>query len=215
MAARVLVCDDHRMFGEALTTVLQADGLEVALAVSPDEAVVISASFRPDVCVMDLRFPGPVDGCEGARRLKELHPDVRILLLSAALDEGSVRRAVEVGVAGFARKDQRVDEIRAAVQRLLAGEVVIDPDLLRSAVAGPPSRETDVRRLARFLTPREREVLARLVRGQSARLMADEMHVSYSTVRTHVQNVLSKLGVHSRLEAAAFAVAHQIVGIDE
>lgn len=213
--SRILICDDHRMFAEALMTILQADGMDVAIATSPGEAVAVSRSFHPDVCVMDLHFPGNVDGAEAARQLKEQESETQILLLSASLDHASVRRAVAAGAAGFARKDQRVDEIRLAVNRLLAGEVVIDPQLLRSAVSEPRPRESEVRRLAKFLTPREREVLQRLVQGQSARTMAEQMHVSYSTARTHIQSVLSKLGVHSRLEAAAFAVANRLIDIEE
>jgi two-component system nitrate/nitrite response regulator NarL len=201
------------MFADALKVVLESAGYDVVAAASPQEAAVYADRTSPEVCLMDLTFPGQTDGVEGARMLRERHPECHVIMLSAGLHPEAVRRALAAGVSGFLRKDQDVDDIMSAVRRVTDGDVVIDAGLLRSAIGEPPAQEPDAARLLQFLTARERDVLVRLVRGQNARVMAEEMHVSYSTARTHIQSVLSKLGVHSRLEAAALAVANGLVDI--
>jgi DNA-binding NarL/FixJ family response regulator len=201
------------MFADALKVVLESAGYDVVSVTSPQEATVYADLTPPDVCLMDLTFPGPTDGVEAARLLRESHPDCHVILLSAALQRDAVRRGLAAGISGFLRKDQDVDDIMSAVRRVAEGDVVIDAGLLRAAMSEPRQQEPDATRLLQFLTTRERDVLERLVRGQNARVMAEEMHVSYSTARTHIQSVLSKLGVHSRLEAAALAVANGLVDV--
>ena len=204
---KVLVCDDHMLLAEALASVLRRRGDAVTVTNDPHQAVVLAEQIVPDVCLMDRSFPNG-DGIDAARELARVVPATRVLMLSGHTDPAVVRAALEVGVSGFLRKDEAMGAILEAVDAVVRGEVVIDPSLLR-----PPARQP-----ADFvfsLTTREQEVLQRIVDGQSTRSLAAAMNVSYSTARTHTQNLLDKLGVHTQLQAAAFAVRHGLVAPSE
>lgn len=209
----VIICDDHQLFGESLAVVLQERGHAVdAVTTSPDEALAAVRAHDPELCIMDLSFPGAAhDGVEGARRVREESPGTAVVLLTASGDPAVFARAIAVGVTGFARKDQDVQDVLDTIERVAEGQVVIDPDLLRAAVLTPRRMQSDAERLASFLTPRERQVLELLTQGYTTSRIAKETGVAHSTARTHIQNLLVKLGVHSRLEASAFAVANELV----
>jgi DNA-binding NarL/FixJ family response regulator len=200
----LLLCDDHLLLTEALAVALAKRGFtDVEVAGSPDAALAVIRRKPIDVCLMDLQFPDG-DGLAAARELRELRPQTRVVILSAFADSAVVAVGVEAGVAGFCRKDMGVDGIIKAVEQVHAGQVFIDAALLRGTVT--PMRERDPTRLmARYLTRRELEVLARLAAGETTVGIATAMGVSRSTARTHVQTVLTKLGVHSRLEAVVVA----------
>jgi len=209
----IIICDDHQLFGESLAVVLQERGHDVdAVTTSPDDALEAVRRHDPELCIMDLSFPGALhDGVEAARRVREERPGTAVVLLTASGDPTVFARAISVGVTGFARKDQDVEGVLDTIERVADGQVVIDPELLRAAVAAPRRAQSDAERLASFLTPRERQVLELLTLGHSTSRIAKETGVAHSTARTHIQNLLVKLGVHSRLEASAFAVAHDLV----
>ncbi len=202
-AVKVLVCDDHILLAEALASVLRRRGDVVTVTVDPRQAVLIAEEIAPDVCLMDRYFPDG-DGVAAARELAQVVPATRVLMLSGHADPVVVREALEAGVSGFLRKEEAMGTILEAVDAVVRGDIVIDPSLLR-----PPIRQPAA--LVSPLTAREREVLQRIVDGQSTRGLAAAMNVSYSTARTHTQNLLDKLGVHTQLEAAAFAVRHGLV----
>ena len=125
-------------------------------------------------------------------------------MVSATDDPAIVSAALDLGVAGFTRKDQRIDGIVQILERVAQGEVAVDPELLRAAVRHLKAPDVDqAERTLRYLTPREREVLRRIVEGESTKQIARAMDIAQSTARTHVQNVLVKLGAHSRVEASA------------
>lgn len=212
---RVIICDDHQLFGESLAVVLQERGYPVdAVTTSPEEALAAVRRQAPDLCIMDLSFPEPSpDGVEAARRVKEVSPDTAVVLLTASGDSDAFARAIAVGVTGFARKDQDVAGVLDTIERVADGQVVIDPELLRAAVTVRKRAASDAERLASFLTPRERQVLELLTLGYTTSRIAKETGVAHSTARTHIQNLLVKLGVHSRLEASAFAVANDLVPV--
>jgi two-component system nitrate/nitrite response regulator NarL len=201
---RLVLCDDHVLLLDALESVLARHGHEVVAAVTtPDAALEAVREHRPDVLLLDAYFPEG-SGVAAIPQLVEASPGTRIVVLSAAAEPRMVSSAVEAGAVGFARKDRGLDGILRALERVLQGELVIDTELLREVVARPPhDSPEDTQWRARFLTAREREVLDRLLAGQSTADMAREMGIARSTARTHVQNVLQKLGVHSRLQAAA------------
>jgi two-component system nitrate/nitrite response regulator NarL len=214
-AVHVIICDDHQLFGESLAVVLQERGYAVdAVTTSPDEALHVVREQTPELCIMDLNFPDPThDGVEAARRVKEESPDTAVVLLTASGDAAAFARAISAGVTGFARKDQDVEGVLDTIERVAEGQVVIDPELLRAAVSVRKRTPSDAERLASFLTPRERQVLELLTLGYTTSRIAKETGVAHSTARTHIQNLLVKLGVHSRLEASAFAVANDLVPI--
>ena len=228
----VLVCDDHAVFGESLALVLGRANYHVtAVTRSIDEALTVLRRFAVDVCLLDVMFARadgapdaavPVGADAGAvaartpgtlRRLPEMRaaaPSARFVLLSGHLTRELVEDARMAGVRGFAHKGCHIGEIVSTIARVHAGEVVID-SRVSAARTRPVEAPSETQRLAGFLTPREREVLGQLVLGADTTTLAKTLGVSWTTARSHIQSVLTKLGMHSRLEAATSAVRHGIV----
>lgn len=206
---RLIVCDDHRILVEALAVALQARGHDVETATTPEECLKAVANTQPDVCLLDLYLPGREDGLETARTILADHPATQVLILTGLTDPLVVSEAIDLGVAGVIRKDQTVDKIAAALSQVAAGGSAFQADVVRDVVGCLTSQQ----RMQPWdhLTARELEVLRRIVSGESTKQMARSMHVAASTVRTYVQNMMNKLGVHSRLEASAIAVRAQLV----
>jgi two-component system nitrate/nitrite response regulator NarL len=209
---RVLICDDHAVFADSLALVLADAGhTVVGVTYSPDEALTVLRARPADVCMIDLRFPaGSVVG-----RLAELRaaaPATRFVVVSGFVDQQTVDTGLRAGVHGFAHKGQQAKEILALLNRVHAGEQVVDRglDLHRTA----PRPRSQAHRVAQFLTPREREVLTRLARGESTTTLAKAMGVTRSTARSHVQSVLTKLGVHSQREAVIEAARYGLVSVE-
>ncbi|MGZ4619240.1 MAG: response regulator [Frankiaceae bacterium] len=203
MKPSLLLCDDHVLLSEAVATTLARRGFaDIELAASPDQALTLLRRKHRDVVVMDLAFPDG-DGLAAAREIHVQHPDTQVVLLSAFADPGIVAAGFDVGIAGFCRKDMGIAGIARAIEQVHTGEVFVDAALLRRTVKEKAREESA--HLARYLTRRELEVLARLTAGETTDKIAEVMGVTRSTARTHVQNVLTKLGVHSRLEAVVVA----------
>ena len=215
---KVLVCDDHAVFGESLALVLHRAGYQVAgVTKSPDEAISALRRSDVDVCVLDLMYAGSQNRSDTngqtIGRFPELHaanPSTRFVLLSGHLTREVIANARAAGVRGFAHKGCHVGEIVSTIARVHAGEEVLDTTAA-SQPHRPAEPQSDVQRLAAFLTTREREVLSHLVSGADTTTMAKAMGVSWTTARSHIQSVLTKLGVHSRLEAVTSAVRHGVV----
>ena len=199
---KILLCDDHLLLAEALEALLKIAGHEVIVTSHPERAVALAAHEAPDVCVLDLGFPDG-DGLDLLRAFRETSPDSKVVVLSGQREPDLVRAAIDLGARGYLCKDVGVVEVVRAVDQVLDGEVVIDPLVAQSLTQRRRHRSDDIEWLISFLTQREREVLRRIVTGQSTEEMARDMAVTRSTARTHVQNVLQKLGVHSRLQAVA------------
>jgi two-component system, NarL family, nitrate/nitrite response regulator NarL len=207
--SRVLLCDDHQIFADALAMALTARGEEVvAVTRTVPEALAQTAARRPDLVLMDLHFADGPEGMAGVRTLAERPSAPRILLLSGAVDGRVLAEAVAAGADGVVSKGEPLHVLMTAVQRVAAGEFYADAGLLRDSLRPQPAELDQVQLSAQFLTPREREVLGRLVQGSSTQELAEAMGVGVATVRSHVQAMLSKLGVRSRLEAVTLAVAH-------
>jgi two-component system nitrate/nitrite response regulator NarL len=205
---RLVLCDDNRIFCEALAVALEARGHRaLAIATTADESVAAVARYQPDACLLDLRFHSGGAGLGAARMIRDRYPETAVLVVSGRPDKATFLAAKKIGVAGVFGKDQELDRIAAALDVIAAS---------RSAAAGPPEPgvppDND---LLAGLTPRETEVLRRITAGQGTRKMAAEMNVTTETLRTYVKNVLAKLGAHSRLEAAALASKLALPGRDE
>jgi two-component system, NarL family, nitrate/nitrite response regulator NarL len=202
----VVICDDHRLFSDALAKVLTARSWNIiTCAVDPAHAVAAVAREPAEACLMDLTFPNGDTGIEGIESVHAASPNTRVIVLTATSDPNLIMRAVEAGADAILFKDDDIDHIVDVVER---GDHEMSHSALKYAEkasphAGPANGADD---LARFLTDREREVLDRLAHGESGKQLARNMGIAYSTARTHIQSVLAKLGVHSRLEAVAFAV---------
>jgi two-component system nitrate/nitrite response regulator NarL len=206
---RLVLCDDNRILCEALGVALEARGhLVMATAVTTVKAIAAVATHRPDACVLDLRFPTPPDGFDAARVIRQHYSQTAVLVLSARADYATLAEARRIGVAGFLRKDQSVDVIARALDVIASGGVIIGPGPGRLVRPGG----TRPLRPAPELTSREKEVLRRIVAGQSTRQMSREMNLATSTLRTYVRNLLAKLGAHTRLEAAVLATRGDLLG---
>jgi two-component system nitrate/nitrite response regulator NarL len=201
----LFVCDDHRLFAESLTHLLEARGHRVMWADRPEQAAHAAATEEIDVFLMDLHFPSG-DSVDAIREIRSLAPLSRILVLSACSDPVLISRAIAAGAAGVAAKDDGVDQILRIIENVRLGDAVVSSDTLHAIVRSVRDARQGDQRLD-GLTAREREVLDHLVRGQATTLLAKNLGVTYSTARTHIQNVLSKLAVHSRLEAVALVVS--------
>lgn len=201
---RLVIADDHRLLLDALTTALRGHGCEVVEAVtSPAHALAAVMRHHPDICLLDVRFPDG-SGLAAAREIVDLAPSTRVVLFTGQDDPAAVLEGVDIGAVGYLRKDQGIDGVVATLRRVMAGETVVDGTLLRAAIREEAARTRRRRETPlSHLTARERQVLRLLGEGLGTPEIATTMHISRSTARTHVQNVLSKLGVHSRLQAVA------------
>ena len=210
---RVVLCDDHRLVAQALSIVIELES-DLEMACPPvecgEEAVVACSAHRPDVVLMDTALAGAIDAIEAARRIKETCRPTQVLMMATALPEPALLvRAAEAGAVGFVDKKGDVAKFREAVQAAARGEMLIDPAALAWSLQ-QAAREREARRYLdealHRLTAREREVLELLQHGLGRDDIAGELHISRATARTHIQNILCKLGVHSKLEAVTFAV---------
>jgi DNA-binding NarL/FixJ family response regulator len=211
---KVLVVDDHVLFTDAIVPVLAGmEEMEVlGVARSGREALELARRDPPDVVMLDLGLPD-MAGIEIGRRLLEESPDLTILALTGRRDTQAVTEAMAAGFAGYLTKDTPLPSFAPRIRSALRGETVVPPRLdTRRAVTRTPEDESAAL-LAGQLTPREREVLSLLVEGSDNAEIARRLMVSANTVRTHVQSILTKLGVRNRLQAAAFAVRHQVVEV--
>ena len=207
---RVLVVDDHRIVREGLRAYLgliddiemvgeAADGRGALDALARAKA----GSGLPDVVLMDLLME-PMDGIAATAAIKERYPEVEVVAVTSFIEEDKVHAALEAGAAGYLLKDAESEEIAAAIRSAQRGEVHLDPAVARQLTAslrrGPTEDPKDL------LTDREHEILLLVARGQANKEIAAELVISERTVRTHVRNILSKLGLSSRTQAGLWAV---------
>ncbi|MDN3351848.1 response regulator transcription factor [Actinomadura sp. DC4] len=207
---RVVICDDHAVFADSLAMVLRESGHDViGVTYSPADALRLLGSAPADICLIDLQFPEG-SALDSLPALLRVAPATRFVVLSGSREPEVLAAALSAGVRGFAHKGQQADEIVAMLARVHAGDVVADPATGSRMPLRPPS---EAQRLARYLTPREREVLTRLVRGENTATLARTMEITRSTARSHVQSVLTKLGVHSQREAVIAAARYGLVSV--
>ena len=209
---RIAICDDHRLFVDALAMVLRGRGWEIMCAGQPCDVVSIVRETDVDVCLMDLLFPDGMLGLDAISQVREASPHTQVVVLTGMSDAKTLAKAVASGAAGIAFKDDDIDQIVKVVERVCEGEAVSRRPTPTPS-ARTESRSHSAGGLGYFLTPRECETLERLARGETGPQLAKNMAISTATARTHVQNVLTKLGVHSRLEAVAFAVANDLIRV--
>jgi two-component system nitrate/nitrite response regulator NarL len=199
---RIVICDDHTLLAESLAVAFTGLGHEVvAVGTRPAQAVAAVAEHEPDVCLLDVSFPEG-SSVEVLDLLAAASPRTSVVLMSAWTERETVAAALRQGASGFVGKEQPVREIAAAMERAHAGLVAVDPALLHRGQDDDPLWQL------RFLTDREWDVMRCIMDGLTTAEMARQLGVRRSTARTHVQNLLTKLGVHSRLKAAALMTAH-------
>lgn len=216
-AIQVLVVDDHLMFAEAIQLLLaKAEGIRIVGTVGTgEEAVDLASTTCPDVVLMDLDLPG-IDGIEATRQLRSVCPETHVVVVTAFQQGLVMARAVEAGAVGFVPKTRATDDLIDVIRRAAAGEMVLPSgnvaEVLTSLQRAAASR-SDAARLLGQLTSRELDILQMIAQGLSTADIAKDLFISPFTVQSHVKNILSKLGVHSKLEAVTFALRHGVVRV--
>lgn len=209
---KILIVDDHRTFAEALEVSLDKEKDLRVVEVVTDGSAAIDAviNHRPDVVILDLTMPG-MDGIEVTRRIKDTDPEAQVLVLSGHEGEFLMARAMQAGASGFLSKTEGVTDVARSVRLAHRGEPVHDQEEVERALRRlRHRREQDSSAKQRLdrLTPREIQILQRMAGGRSGEQIAQELGISPNTLRTHTQNILTKLGVHSKLEALVLAIRH-------
>ncbi len=211
---RVLVVDDHELFSDALSLLLgRQPELELAGAVSDaEEALERARELQPDVVLMDLDLPG-MDGVEATRRMREVAPKAKVVIVTALSSPTLIAGALAAGACGYVPKTRAVDDLFDVVRRAAAGEIVMPasdlPLVLEQLRGGETPRPVAELALGR-LTARETEILRALAAGESTGSIATMLGISPLTVQSHVKSILAKLGVHSKIEAVTLAWRHGI-----
>ena len=212
---RLLLVDDHAIVREGLRTLLgEVPDIEL-VGEAPDgpAAITLAGSLRPDVVLLDLLMPG-MTGIEVARHILAQQPECRIIVLTSFADDQNVVAAMQAGVAGYLLKDVLQADLVKGIRQAAQGEPVLHPEAQRKLVEHltRPARGQDEQSELEQLTERERDVLALVARGMSNRQIADELHITEGTVKGHVSNVLSKLHLQDRTQAALYAVRRGLGG---
>ena len=210
---RVFLVDDHavvrrgmRAFFEMLDDIeIHGEAADGQAALDQLEAMAVRGEL-PDVVLMDLLMPR-LDGIGATKAIKERHPGIEVVVLTSFSEAERVHVALEAGAAGYLLKDAEADEVGAAVRAAKRGQVHLDPAVARKLTRSLVAPQ----RTATALTPREREILILVAHGKSNRDIADTLVISERTARTHVSNVLAKLGLASRTQAALWAIREGLV----
>ncbi|KIF73849.1 LuxR family transcriptional regulator [Streptomyces sp. 150FB] len=207
---RVLLVDDHQVVRRGLRTFLEVQGdIEVVgEAADGAEGVARAEELRPDVVLMDIKMPG-TDGIEALRKLRELANPAKVLIVTSFTEQRTVVPALRAGAAGYVYKDVDPEALAGAIRSVHAGHVLLQPEVANALLAqeapNGQGRNTS-------LTEREREVLSLIADGRSNREIARALVLSEKTVKTHVSNILMKLDLADRTQAALWAVRHGIAG---
>lgn len=205
---RVMLVDDHTMVRRGLATFLMVfDDLQLASeAENGETAVHLCAQIFPDVILMDMVMPG-MDGATATRLTRQKFPQVQVIALTSFKEGELIRNALEAGAIGYLLKDVSADELARAIRAAHIGRATLSPDAAQALVESanqPPMPGLD-------LTEREREVLTLMIEGLNNTQIAGRLTVSPSTIKSHVSNILTKLGVASRTEAVTLALRNRIV----
>ncbi len=211
---RVLLVDDHDLFRTGLRNLLEKQGLDiVGEAATGSEAVAHVDELSPDVVVMDLNMPG-MGGVEATRHIVEAAPLARVVMLTISDEDSDVTDAILAGACGYLLKDASIEELVAGIRAAARGEALISPHIAGKVLqrVRATSAHSGIEALIRTeLSEREIEVLKLIANGQDNALIAAELHISPKTVKNHISNILMKLQIDNRIQAAVYAVRSGIV----
>jgi DNA-binding NarL/FixJ family response regulator len=208
---KLLIADDHPVVREGLIAMIsrEPDFKVVAEASNGLEAVNKAAQFKPDVILMDLRMP-ELDGVEAIRQIAEAEPDTKFIILTTFSDDEYIFKGIEVGARAYLLKDAPREELFKAIRAVYQGESLIQPVVASKVLSrfAEMSRQTQA---PEILTERELEVLTLIAKGSANKEIAAELHISNSTVKTHIANIFQKLGTNDRTEAVTIALKKGII----
>jgi NarL family two-component system response regulator LiaR len=209
----VVLVDDHRIVRKGLQRVLESyeDIRVVGEAASGEELLQHIETWLPDVVVMDMLMPGGMDGVEATRRLRELAPNVRVVMLTSYADDVRVVAALRVGAIGYVRKEADPDLLISSIRAAARGQSLLDPAVANVLMHELMSGE----QRPAALTEREQAVLRQLALGQTNREIAETLVITEQTVKTHVGNILTKLQLAHRTQAAIYALKKGFITLDE
>jgi DNA-binding NarL/FixJ family response regulator len=210
----VLLVDDHDLFRSGLRNLLEERGVHVVgEAATGAEALKIVRENPPDVVIMDLNMPG-MTGVEATRRIAQIAPLTRVVVLTISDQDADVLNAILAGACGYLMKDASIDELIRGISSASVGESLISPHIaskvlqrVRSSTAQPDAEAT----IRAELSEREIEVLKLIANGKDNAMIAGELHISPKTVKNHISNILMKLQIDNRIQAAVYAVRSGIV----
>jgi DNA-binding NarL/FixJ family response regulator len=208
---RVLIVDDHAVVRTGLRTFfdLQPDIEVVGEAADGSEGVAMARRLEPDVVLMDLLMPN-MDGITAISRIKAERTETEIVTMTSFIEEEKVTSALEAGASGYVLKDAEAEEVAAAVRAAYAGEVHLDPAVARLLAQRMRTKKSPEDDLVEPLTDREKDVLRLLGQGMSNKEIGAALFITERTARTYVSNILGKLGLASRTQAALYAVEHKL-----
>ncbi len=213
-ALRVLIVDDHDLFRTGLRNLLEEQGVQiVGEAATGENAIRIVRELAPDVVVMDLNMPG-IGGVDATRHITSIAPLTRVVMLTISDQDSDVMDAILAGACGYLLKDSSIQELIAGIRAASLGESLISPTIASKvlqrlrASSRQPEIETTIRA---ELSDREIEVLKLIANGKDNAMIAGELHISPKTVKNHISNILMKLQIDNRIQAAVYAVRSGIV----
>jgi two-component system, NarL family, response regulator LiaR len=210
----VLLVDDHDLFRSGLRSLLEEQGLQVAGEADNGQAALrLVSELAPDVVVMDLNMPG-LTGVETTRQLTGIAPHTRVVVLTISVDDEDVMDAVMAGACGYLLKDSSIDELIAGIRAAAGGESLISPHIAAKLLQRLRAKTADVaaaRTIRTELSERELEVLRLIAIGKDNADIARELFISPKTVKNHISNILMKLQIENRIQAAVYAVRSGIV----
>jgi DNA-binding NarL/FixJ family response regulator len=212
MGIKILIADDHHIVRRGLVFFLrtQHDIEIIGEAANGREAAELAKTHKPDLILMDLLMP-EMDGIEATKIIKKEHPDIKVLMLTSFSDQDHVLPAMEAGASGYQLKDIEPDDLVVCIRRIMAGENQLHPKATSQLLANLSHQGKKENQLAEQLTKREREVLKEIASGKSNKEIAAALFITEKTVKTHVSNLLGKLELADRTQAALYAVKHHLV----
>ncbi|MEJ2177685.1 MAG: response regulator transcription factor [Gammaproteobacteria bacterium] len=210
---KVVLIDDHALFREGLESLLRRRGVEVTACSNADEGIEATLAVKPDVVMVDLRMP-EVDGVRTLQLLRKQDNEIPVLILTTSDDAADLKDCLRHDASGNLLKDMDPDELVVALRKVIAGELVVAPELAGTLASIIQNRddglEEESKSVFSSLSPREMEILSHLTEGQSNKVIAKHLGISDGTVKLHVKSILKKLGLHSRVEAAVLAANERI-----
>jgi DNA-binding NarL/FixJ family response regulator len=208
---RIILVDDHPMMRRGMRQLIEMqEGLQVlAEASSGEEALALVATHEPDMILMDLNMKG-MDGIQTTETLRESGVTACIIIVTVSDNDNDVIAALRAGADGYLLKDLEPEELISALLQAERGQLVLSPELTRILASTLRDEKTDRMDLAAKLTDRERQILAMIAVGNSNKLIAGKLGITEATVKVHVKNMLKKMSLRSRVEAAVWAVSNNI-----